>query len=221
MAQINTVAGMVTELVSRFRNLEPGHAAVTVYAIWRDICEETHAWHYRLVQDTVDAQRWHTLAIPSTISADVQMIYQVFVNGTQLGMTQIDFSEPPTLKINGLSAIAETGAAPTQDTLNGAGLNVVASLLPWLNDPLGVPAIEFGRYHAAVYEGCCSRLCLEFQQTFADGGTAKVMADGALQRYNAAKAKIRYTIEQQNSARGMSTLSPVPFATNDGWGGYW
>ena len=221
MAQINTAAGMVTELTGRFRNLEAGHAAMTVYGIWRDICEETHAWHYRLVQNTSDSQRWHTLVLPNTISADIQMIYGAFVNGSQLSINQCDFSEPPTLKINGLSATAETGAAPTQDTLNGAGLNVIVSLLPWLNDPLGVPALEFARYQAAVYEGCCSRLCLEFQQTYADGGTARVMADGALQRYNAAKAKIRYTIEQQNAARGMSTLSPIPFSTNDGFGGYW
>ena len=221
MAQINTVAGMVTELVGRFRNLEPGHAAVTVYAIWRDICEETHAWRYRLVQDTADSQRWYTLVVPPTISADIQMIYQVFVNGTQLSTTQCDFSEPPTLKVNGLAAAVDTGAAPTQDTPNGAGLNVIVSLLPWLNDPLGVPAWEFGKYHAAVYEGCCSRLCLEFQQTYADGGTAKVMADGALQRYNAEKVKIRYTIEQENAARGMITFSPVPFSTNEGFGGYW
>lgn len=214
MAQINTVAGMVTELVGRFRNLEAGHAAVTVYAIWRDICEETHAWRYRLVQDAVLSQRWYTLTVPSAIHADVQMIYEAYLNGTQLDMAQCDYSEPPTLKINNMGAQAETGAAPAQDTPYGAGLNVVVSLLPWLNDPAGVPTAEFGRYHAAVYEGCCSRLCLEFPQTFADAATAKVMADGALQRYIAAKAKIRYMIEQTNAARGMMTFAPVPFSTN-------
>jgi hypothetical protein len=97
---------------------------------------------------------------------------------------------------------------------NGAGLNVVVSLLPWLNDPLAVPTAEFGRYHAAIYEGCCSRLAWEFPQTYADAATCKVMADGALQRYNTAKTKIRMTIEQLNTSQQLMTQSPYPFFTN-------
>ena len=211
MAQISTVQGMVTELVGKFRNLSPGHAAITTYAIWRDICETTQGWRYRLIMDTTDNQRWFTLALPGSIGADIQSIYAVYLNGACIDLSMCDYSEPPTLKVQWQAASADTGAAPTQDTPNGAGLNVMVSLLPWLNDPSGVPADYFARYHAAVYEGCMSRLCLEFPYTFADAATAKVMADGALQRYNEAKAKIRFSIEQLHTAQGLGTRSPYPF----------
>ena len=210
MSQVNTVAGMVTELVGRFRNLEPGHAAVTVYAVWRDMCEETHCWRHELAFDTTDGQKWFTLA-PNDLHADIQMIYQVFINGTNIDLSLCDYGHPPTLKVTWATAVAATGTLPTQDNLNGTGLVVDVSLLPWLNDPLGIPSWKFGRFHAAVYEGCCAKLCLEFPRTYQSEGIAQIMAENARQRYVAAKAKIRLGIEQDNDAKGISIQSAYPF----------
>ena len=81
MARLNSVAGMVGELTSRFQNLETGHAARVTYEVWRDICVDTEAWRVELQMDTAVGQQDFTLKLPETIGADILRVYKVKING--------------------------------------------------------------------------------------------------------------------------------------------
>ncbi len=211
MARMTTVAGMVPELVDRFRNLESGHAAATIYAVWRDICEETEAYRYRLVANSTASDTEYTLTLPDTIGADIQRVYRVFLNGAEVLMGSYDASDLPTLRLPYAAGVAQTGVAPSAAYPYGQGLVVLASLLPWVNDPTGINANLFSRWHACVYEGACERLSKEFPKTYADKDTALMVSKDHGERYESAKAKIRMNSENLNTSAPILMHTPGGF----------
>lgn len=216
MARITTVAGMIPELVGRFRNAENGHAAVTVYAVWRDICEETEAYRYRLVANSTDNAAEYTLTLPGTIGADVQRVYRVFLNGAEVQQGNYEASDLPVLRLAYAAGLGQTGVAPSATYPYGQGLVAYLSLLPWVNDPTGIDANLFSRWHAAIYEGCCERMALEFPKTYADKDTARLMSQQHGIRYSAAKSKIRAAVEQANTSAPILMNCPGGFMADDG-----
>ena len=78
MARLTTVAGMTGELTTRVSNLETGHAARTIYEVWRDICVKTKAWRVVLSVDTTLNQTVFTLSAGD--GADIDTVVNVQVN---------------------------------------------------------------------------------------------------------------------------------------------
>ena len=197
MARLTTVAGMIGELTSRFANLEDGHAARTIYEVWRDICSETEAWRIVITTNVVQGDQQFTLVVPTTIGADIARVTNVTLNGGIMADGQYAFTVPSTLTL----------AYEAGETTTG-GLLTTVVLQPWLNDPKGVPADQFALWHAAVYEGCCAKLsAMVSKPAWFDPQLAR----DAGWRYQRQVAKISMDVETGGTNQPVFIRSTSPF----------
>jgi hypothetical protein len=198
MARMTTVAGMIGELTSRFANLEDGHAARTVYEVWRDICAQTEAWRKVLCADTTAQQEQFTLTVPATIGADILRVVSVEVNSASISTQKFIFTPPGTLTLLQYQA-SETATD---------GLEATVVLQPWVNDPTGIDADLFSLWHPTIYEGCLAKLSALMAKT---AWYDPQLAKDADWRYSQYLAKIRMDIETGNTSQPLFTFSSVGF----------
>ena len=202
MARLNSVAGMVGELTSRFQNLETGHAARVIYEVWRDICVDTEAWRVVIEMDTAVGQQDFTIALPAApdpaaIGADILRVYEVKLNGGWIIPGKYHFAPPAALHVVYAANIAETN-----------GLKVTVALSPWVNDPTGVSGDYFALWAPAIYEGCVAKLsAMANKPAWYDAQLAK----DSYFRFSGHKGRIRMDTETGNTAQPLYNFSTLPF----------
>ena len=197
MAQLNSVAGLVNELTSRFQNLEAGHAARVIYEVWRDICVDTEAWRVVLYNDTAVGQQDFTLVLPAGIGADILRVYTVTLNGGPQLPSRFWFMPPSTLHLAYSASIAST-----------SGLVTYVALSPWLNDPTGINGSMFAIWSPAIYEGTVAKLsAMQNKPAWFDPQLAK----DSYFRFSGHKSRIRMDTETANTSEPLHAYSTIPF----------